>query len=179
MSAYGQIVGLSYSDSGRACNLHQCCGEHVQRNDLNRFEEAFSCLHTIKSVTATTWAIWEGCQSNQNLRWSWEVFRRISSAASCGIVFATVIEVYRASSNKSKQQVDYRNEGVTDFELLENIPSCEWLMLILLMLMVLILMCMVMTLMFIYMSTTLMWFACWLNSVDVHVSSNNVNNIIL
>ena len=122
MTKDGVIVGWKGTSNWRSCVSHDCCGAHVNLDDLIRFR---------LSVADVDGRIEEAIQ-----------VLRIDGTESCTISFlqrnivksgkekligkfAQIIELYEVSESEVKRRKINRNKGVASFRLLDDILQQE------------------------------------------------------
>ena len=123
MTKEGEIVGLKGTSNGRSCVSHDCCGEHVNLDDLVRFRLSVAdvdgkieeAIHVVRIQDGT-----ESCTIGF-------LPRNIVKSRKDKFIgkFAQIIELYKYSESAVKHQKSHRNKGVASFCLLDDIPQQE------------------------------------------------------
>ena len=121
-----EIVGLSSPDNGRSCCLHDVCGAQVKEGDLLRLtktvifrngipEEAIKAVVIVDGADACTVGfVRHGHIYAPNV---------VSCLTSSG--FVVVLELYKASSNRIKQEQDTVHHGMAACIMIKNIEKSE------------------------------------------------------
>jgi hypothetical protein len=123
MTKDGEIVGLKGTSNGRSCVSHDCCGEHVNLDDLVRFRLSIADIDGKIEEAIQVVRIRDGTESCT----IGFLPRNIVKSGKDKFIgkFAQIIELYEDSESEVKRRKSHRNKGVASFRLLEDIPQQE------------------------------------------------------
>jgi hypothetical protein len=119
----GEIVGLKASNNGRSCVSHDCCGIHLNLDDLVRFR------FTIIEREGRTEQAVKAVQIRDGTETCTVGFLPTNIVQVHGDKyidkFAQIIELYDCSESEVKKRKSQRNCGIASFRLLDDIPKQE------------------------------------------------------
>ena len=123
MDKDGEIVGLKGTSNGRSCVSHDCCGAHVNLDDLIWFRLSVADVNGKIEEAIQVIRIQDGTESCT----IGFLPRNIVKSGKEKFIgkFAQIIELYEDSESKVKRQKSHRNKGVALFCLLDDIPQQE------------------------------------------------------
>jgi hypothetical protein len=119
-----EIVGLSASENDRSCCQHECCGEHVERNDVLRLVK---CVVTVKDKTEEAiklCLIKEGTMTC-TVAYVPRTYMNIPKVRNQVTRYCQVVELYNESTNSYKRKLSHRNRGMASVAFLDDIPLFE------------------------------------------------------
>jgi hypothetical protein len=123
----GELVGLHYSDQGRSCNSHECCGKTLKAGELIRFKLCVVVRTDDEGDEVTEEAI--------------KVARIMDGTETCVVgflpkhcvvfsnrydnVFAQVLELYEEHENSAKRRKGNLKGGMASYRLINDILTFE------------------------------------------------------
>ena len=120
-----EIIGLHSPTNGRSCTLHQCCGDHLQVDDIvclkktvvtvdGKTEEAIKCVLLLQGREACT----IGFIPRVHMK-SYKIMSYVNTHA------AQIVELYDDSDNSDKRKKSQRNLGMAAAVFLDDIEHGE------------------------------------------------------
>jgi hypothetical protein len=119
MTSSLEIVGLNSATSGRSCNIHEICGDHLRQGDVCRLlfcnimiqNVATEAIKVVKVVNGL-----DACMVGFVPR-SFQSMERIYSHVGQLII---IDEIYKESANPYKQRLDKNNRGMASASLVDE-----------------------------------------------------------
>lgn len=115
-----EIVGLSASTSGRTCNEHAVCGEHLHQGDICRLIRCNVLIEGTPEESIKVVKVVEGrdmCMVGFVPR-SFQAMERVYSHID-GLI--RINEIYKDSTNVYKQRLAKNNKGMASASLLDEV----------------------------------------------------------
>jgi len=115
----GELYGLYESTNGRSCEIHQCCGECLQVNDLVLFKPTTVEIDEVEEVAIAAHIVKEGtilCRVGfiprvMVIRYGLQSFEK---------KFAQIQLLYKYSDNRFCRKLDHEKRGIAKFCVLNN-----------------------------------------------------------
>ena len=122
----GEIHGLFEDSNGRSCCSHECCGEHLRRDDIVRFVATRVPLENTQGASEDAVAAIRISDGTETCRVGF-LPRRLTKWKNdrCIDKFAQIIELYDDMEEAVYKRKSKRCIGVASFRLLDDIPSFE------------------------------------------------------
>ncbi len=117
----GEIVGIYCSNNGRSCEMHECCGETLEADQVLRFKKELVFEDGEVIVRVKVVRIHNG-QEKCHVGYLPRVVVRYMADKYIE-QFAVVMEIYKESEEAYKNVKSRHNGGMASFRLIQDIPS--------------------------------------------------------
>ena len=122
----GEIFGVLESTNGRSCSCHQCCGEHLRRDDVIRLVPTTVPVEGAPGQAEDAVVAIRISDGTETCRVGF-LPRRLAKHKRERYLnkFAQIIDLYEDMEEAVYKRKSKRNNGVASFRLLDDIPRFE------------------------------------------------------
>jgi hypothetical protein len=120
-----EIYGLTEYSNGRACEMHQCCGQQVKVGDVLRLQKCVIDTHEGGTQEAIACILIRDASETCRVAFIPRVFHHSPLLRQQINKHVQVTELYRESPNTAKRRKDHLNCGVGGIIFLNLIPQLE------------------------------------------------------
>ena len=119
-----EIVGLNGSGNNRSCCQHECCGNHVLKNDVLRLVRTMVTINDKTEEAIKLCLIREGAMTC-TVGYVPRNYLKLAKVRKQITRYCQVVELYSESNNSYKRKLSHRNLGMASVAFLDEIPMLE------------------------------------------------------